>query len=143
MLKEKVGAPEVHSFKVFSIQEQLIRRTNSSGIDLRDDIYKQRGKGFVPTRLYYIEGWCILILYELYRPCTSLPKVNLYITVLGGDLNGEFVFHVTIKIHYSFIVYRITFSQEDVHLQSFTEKYFIINKLFLENWVKFKIQNLP
>ena len=35
MLKEKVGAPEVHSFKVFSIQEQLTRRTNSSGIDLR------------------------------------------------------------------------------------------------------------
>ena len=48
-------------------------------------------------------------------PCTSLPKVNLYITVLGGDfwkyLNGEFVFNVTIKIHYSFNVCRIPFSQ--------------------------------
>ena len=55
MLKEKVGAPEVHSFKVFSIQEQLIRRTNSSGIDLRDNIYMERGIGFVPTRLYYIQ----------------------------------------------------------------------------------------
>ena len=64
----------------------------------------------------------------------------------GGDfwkyLNGEFVFHVTIKIHYSFIVCRISFSQEDVHLQSFTEQYFIVNELFWENWVKFKIQNL-
>ena len=24
-------------------------------------------------------------LLQLYRLCTSLPKVNLYITVLGGD----------------------------------------------------------
>ena len=78
---------------------------------------------------------------------SSLPKVNLYNTVLGGDfwkyLNGEFVFHVTIKIHYSFIVCRIPFSQEDKLLQSYTEQYFIVNKLFWENWVKFKIQNLP
>ena len=37
----------------------------------------------------------------------------------GGNfwkyLNGEFFFHVTIKIQYSFIVCRIPFSQEDVH----------------------------
>ena len=83
-----------------------------------------------------------------FRPlCTSLPKVNLYITVIGGNfwkyLNGEFVFHVTIKIHYYFIVCRIPFLQEDVHLQSFTEQYFISNKLFYEKWVKFKMQNLP
>ena len=80
----------------------------------------------------------------MYRPCTSLPKVNLYIKVLGGDfwkyLNGEFVFHVTIKIHNFSIVCRIPFSQEDVNLQSYTEQYFIVNKLFWENWVKFKIQ---
>ena len=59
--------------------------------------------------------------------CTSLPKVNLYITVLRGDfwkyLYGEFVFHVTIQIRYSFIVCRILFLQEDVHLQSFTEHF--------------------
>ena len=30
-----------------------------------------------------------------------------------------------------------------VHLQLFTEQYFIVNKLFWENWIKFKIQNLP
>ena len=38
-------------------------------------------------------------------------------------LNGKFVFHLTIKIHYSFIVCRIPFSLEDVHLQSFIEQY--------------------
>ena len=38
---------------------------------------------------------------------------------------------------------RIQFSQEDKLLQSFTEQYFIVNKLFWENWVEFKIQNLP
>ena len=87
-----------------------------------------------------------VIVYRVmkYRPCTSLPKVNLYITELGGDfwkyLDGEFVFHATIKIHNSFIVCRISFSQEDVNLQSYTEQYFIVNKLFWENWVKFKIQ---
>ena len=78
---------------------------------------------------------------------TSLPKVNLNITVPVGDLwkclNGAFVFHVTIKVHYFYIVCRIPFSQEDKLLQSFTEQYFIFNKLFGENWVKFKIQNLP
>ena len=72
---------------------------------------------------------------------------TLYITVLGGDfwkyLNGEFFFHLTIEILSSFIVCRITLLQEDVLLQSFTEQYFIFNKLFYENWVKFKIQNLP
>ena len=31
MLKEKAGAPEVHSFKVFSIQELLNRRSSSLG----------------------------------------------------------------------------------------------------------------
>ena len=66
-------------------------------------------------------------------------KVNLYITGLGGDfwkyLIGEFIFRVTIKIHYSFIVCRIPFSQEDKLLLSFTEQYFIVNKLFRENWV--------
>ena len=66
----------------------------------------------------------------------------------GGDffwkyLKGEFVFYITVKIHDSFIVCRITFSQEDAHLQSFTEQYFIVNKRFWENWVKFQIQNLP
>ena len=65
---------------------------------------------------------------------TSKAKVNLYITVLGVDfvkyLNGEFVFHETIKIHYYFIVCRIPFPQEDKLLQSFTEQYFIVNKLF-------------
>ena len=40
-----------------------------------------------------------------------------------------FAVNVTIKIHYSFIVWRIKFSQEDVLLQSFTEQYFIVNKL--------------
>ena len=83
----------------------------------------------------------------MYRPCTSLRKVNLYITVLGGDfwkyLNGEFDFHATIKILYSFIVCRIPFLQGDVHLQAFTKQYFIANKLFWENWVKLKMQNLP
>ena len=51
--------------------------------------------------------------------------------VLGGDLNGEFVFPVTIKIHYSFIVCRIPFSQEDVLLQSLTEQYFIAYLMFV------------
>ena len=69
-------------------------------------------------------------------------------TVLGGDfwkylIIREFVFHLTIKIHYTFIVCRIPFSQEDVIWQSFTEQYFIVYKLFWENWVKFKVQNLP
>ena len=47
------------------------------------------------------------------------------------------------KVHNSFIVCRIPFSQEYKLLQSFTEQYFIVNKLFWENWVKLKIQNLP
>ena len=66
-----------------------------------------------------------LLIVQL--PCTSLPKINLYNTVLGGDfwkyLNGEFIFHVSIKIHYSFIVFRIPFSREEKLLQSFTEQY--------------------
>ena len=33
--------------------------------------------------------------------------------------------------------------QEDVLLQSFTEQYFMVSIRFWENWVKFKIQNLP
>ena len=88
----------------------------------------------------------MIILYKWYRPCI-LPKVNLYITVLGGDfwkyLNGEFFFHLTIEIHSSFIVCRITLLQEDVLLQSFTEQYFIVNKRFWDNWVRFKILNIP
>ena len=83
----------------------------------------------------------------MYRPCTSLSKVNLYITVLGGDfwkyLNGEFVFYVTIKIHYSFNVCRITFSQEDVHLQSFTEQYLIVNKTVQRKLSKIQDTNPP
>ena len=78
----------------------------------------------------------------IYRPCTLLSKVNQYITVFLEIFRWRFVFHVTIKIHYSFIVCRIPFSQEDKLLQSFTEQYFIVNKLFWENWVKCKIQNL-
>jgi len=85
----------------------------------------------------------LLIVQAMYF--TSKDQSVYYST--QGDfwkyLNGEFVFHVTIEIHYTFIVCRITFSQEDVLLQSFTEQYFIDNKLFWENWVKFKIQNLP
>ena len=65
--------------------------------------------------------------------------------LLGGDilkyLNGEFVFHVTIKIHYFFIMCRITFSQEDVLLQSLTEQYskrieYILEGNLLEKSVK-------
>ena len=36
-----------------------------------------------------------------YRPCTSLPKVNLFITVLGGcflkKVKGEFFFRKLLK----------------------------------------------
>ena len=71
----------------------------------------------------------------------------VYMTVLGGDfwkyLNREFVFHVTIKIYYFFIVCRIPFSREDVLLQSFIEQSFIVNERFWENWVQFKIHHLP
>ena len=75
----------------------------------------------------------LLIVQAMYN---SLQKVNPYNKVLGGDfwkymyLNGEFVFHETIKIHNSFIVCRIPFSQENKLLQSFTVQYFIVNKLF-------------
>ena len=73
-------------------------------------------------------------------------RQSLYYSTRGGFLKifkWRFVFHVTIKIHYFFIVCRITFSQEDIQLQSFTEQYFIVNKWFWENRVNFKIQNLP
>ena len=58
----------------------------------------------------------LLIVQAMYF--TSKGQSVYYVTVIGGVfrkyLNGEFVFHVSIKIHYSFIVCRITFSQEDV-----------------------------
>ena len=62
------------------------------------------------------------------------PRKVKEVIVLGGDfekyLNWEFVSYVTIKIHYSFIVCKIPFSQEDKLLQAFTEQYFIVNELF-------------
>ena len=38
---------------------------------------------------------------------------------------------------------RVLFSQEDVHLHPYAEQYFIVNKLFWESWVKFKINTSP
>ena len=91
------------------------------------------GMSDVPNEVIVYRG----LMYAMYRPRTLLPQVNLYITALGGDfwkhLNGEFAVNVTIKIHFSFIVWKITFSQEDALLQSFTKKYFIVNKRFWEN----------
>ena len=74
----------------------------------------------------------LLIVQVMYN---SLPKVNLYSTVLGDDfwkyLNGEFVFYVTIKIHY-LLLYRM---QDYIFtgrrtFTFFTEQYFIVNKRF-------------
>ena len=60
-----------------------------------------------------------------------------HITVLGDEfwkyLKGEFVFYITVKIHDSFIVCRITFSQEDAHLQSFTEQQNLPIHLYFES----------
>ena len=58
-------------------------------------------------------------------------------------LKWRICFQWTIQIQYSFIVCRITFWQEELLLQSSTEQYFIVNKLFWVIWVKFKVQNLP
>jgi len=55
-------------------------------------------------------------------------------------LNREFIFHLTIKIHNTFIVCRITFFTGGLILsKSFIKQYFIVNKRFWENWEKFKI----
>ena len=90
----------------------------------------------------YIGSWDTneVIVYRVMMYANPLLIVQaMYFTSKGqsvyystrGDfwkyLNGDFVFHVSIKIHYSCIVRRITFSQEDVLLQSFTEQYFIVN----------------
>ena len=92
----------------------------------------------------------LIPLYIFYSLCIQQSNSSLFEwsvfhneVIVWKHLNEEFVFHVTINIHYSFILCRIPFSQEDVYLQSFTEQYFIVNELFGENWVKFKIENLP
>ena len=79
------------------------------------------------------------------RPCTSLQSV--YYSTRGWFLK-IFKWRICFPCNYLnpllyCIVCRIPFSQDNVHLQSFTEQYFIVNKLFRENWVKFKIQTLP
>ena len=86
----------------------------------------------------------LLIVQAMYSTSTWSICILHYLGVIFKNiLLGEFFLHLTIEIHYTFIVCRITFSQKDVILQSFTEQYFIVNKRFWENWVKFKIQNLP
>ena len=100
------------------------------------------GMSDVPNEVIVYRG----LMYAMYRPRTLLPQVNLYITALGGDfwkyLNGEFAVNVTIKIHFSFIVWKITFSQEDA-LYSLLQRNIssLINGS--DKTVKFKIQNLP
>ena len=60
----------------------------------------------------------LLIVQAMYFPYKGQ---SVYYSTRGDFwkyLNGEFVVIATIKIHYSFIVCRITFSQEDVLLYS-------------------------